>query len=126
LDEYGATAGLVTLRDIMDRLAGEVRDQAELTRPAVEWAPDGSALVDGLMLLTDVETELGIELENDDYDTLGGLVFGRLGRRPHLGDQVDINGHTFIVEELDGLRVSRARIRKREEAQIAATEAVGS
>jgi CBS domain containing-hemolysin-like protein len=129
IDEYGATAGLVTLRDIMDRLAGEVRDQAELSRPSVEMLPDGVALVDGLLLLSDVEAEVGMDFGETEYDTLGGFIFGKLGRRPKLGDSVDVDGRTLTVEELDGLRISRVRITKRTQdpAQaLARTEAVGS
>jgi len=94
----------------MDRLAGEVQDQTEVARPAVERLPDGSALVDGLMLLSDVRNELGIDFGEAEYDTLGGLIFGMLGRRPTLGDNVVAGGRTLIVEELDGLRVARVRI----------------
>lgn len=112
VDEYGATAGIVTLRDVMDRIAGEVRDEAEAEPPTVERLPDGSAIVDGLALLGDVETELLIKLVDSEYDTLGGFVFGRLGRRPALGDTVEVAGHRFTVEELDGLRVSRVRVQK--------------
>lgn len=110
VDEYGATAGLVTLRDLMDRIAGEVPDEAESAAPAVQWMPDGSAIVEGLTLLPDVEAELGIQFGESEYDTLGGFIFGRLGRRPSLGDTVEIDGRTLVVEELDGLRVSRVRL----------------
>ncbi len=129
IDEYGATAGLVTLKDLMDRLAGEVRDQSEVARPNMERAPDGSVLVDGLTLLTDVQSELGIDLDDSEHDTLGGLIFGRLGRRPILGDRVDIGDRTLVVEELDGLRVARARIQERtvsEEPEMARRETVRS
>jgi len=110
VDEYGVTAGLVTLRDLLDRIAGEVRDESEVERPTIERLPDGSALVDGLALLTDVEVELGMQFGESDYDTLGGLIFGRLGRRPAVGDSIDLDGRTLIVEEVDGVRVSRVRV----------------
>ncbi|HZT08985.1 MAG TPA: hemolysin family protein [Chloroflexota bacterium] len=129
IDEYGATAGLVTLRDIMDRLAGEIRDQTELARPTVEWLPDGSTMVDGLMLLGDVETELGIDFGESEYDTVGGFLFGRLGRRPAIGDTINVGDRTLAVAELDGLRVSRVAIRKRADAvdkTAQQTQAVGS
>jgi CBS domain containing-hemolysin-like protein len=114
VDEYGTTAGLVTLRDIIDRIAGEVRDESELERPTIERQPDGSALVDGLALLNDVELELGMTFGESDYDTLGGLLFGHLGRRPTVGDAIDLDGRTLTVEEVDGVRVSRVRVRSSE------------
>jgi CBS domain containing-hemolysin-like protein len=112
VDEYGVTAGLVTLRDLLDRIAGEVRDETEMTPPSVVQLPDGSALVDGLMLLTDAAAELGISFDEADwdYDTLGGAIFGRLGRRPAVGDSAAVGGHTLTVHELDGLRIARVRV----------------
>jgi CBS domain containing-hemolysin-like protein len=129
IDEFGAIAGLITLRDIMDRLAGEVRDEAEPSRPPVEVLPDGSILVDGLMLIKDLEQELGIDFGAAEYDTLGGFIFGKLGRRPVLGDTVAADGRVLVVEELDGLRVSRARICERvpaNEATAPSPDTVGS
>jgi len=110
VDEYGSTAGLVTLRDLIDRIAGEVRDESEAEAPTVERLPNGEAIVDGLALLTDVEVELGIPFGESDYDTLGGFIFGRLGRRPAVGDSIALDGRALVVEEVDGVRVSRVRI----------------
>ncbi|MSQ23048.1 MAG: HlyC/CorC family transporter [Chloroflexi bacterium] len=111
VDEYGATAGIVALRDLLDRIAGEVRDETEVAPPEVQWLPDGSAIVDGLALLSDVQDEFHIKLSDGDYDTLGGFVFGRLGRRPAVGDSVDVGSHRFTIEQVDGLRVARVRVK---------------
>ncbi len=110
VDEYGVTAGVVSLRDLMDRIAGEVRDEWETVEPTIQWLADGSAMVDGLALLGDIADEFGIPFGDADYDTLGGYIFGRLGRRPAIGDSVEADGRRLTVEELDGLRVSRVRI----------------
>jgi putative hemolysin len=110
IDEYGVTAGVVSLRDLMDRIAGEVRDEWETVEPAVQWLADGSAMVDGLSLLSDVTEEFALSFGDAEYDTLGGYIFGRLGRRPAIGDEVEVDGRQLTVEELDGLRVSRVRI----------------
>ncbi|MBI4214183.1 MAG: HlyC/CorC family transporter [Chloroflexi bacterium] len=110
VDEYGATAGIVSLRDLLDRIAGELRDEAEAEPPEVQWLADGSALVDGLALLSDVEEQFHMTLSDSDYDTLGGFVFGRLGRRPSVGDAVEVAGHRLAIEEIDGLRVARVRV----------------
>ncbi len=110
VDEYGVTAGLATLRDLIDRIAGEVRDESEADAPMIQRLDDGSALVDGLALLPDVEAELGIPFDESDYDTLGGFIFGRLGRRPAVGDSVALDGRLLVVEEMDGLRVARVRV----------------
>ncbi|OGG45987.1 MAG: hypothetical protein A3F84_25470, partial [Candidatus Handelsmanbacteria bacterium RIFCSPLOWO2_12_FULL_64_10] len=100
VDEYGATAGIVSLRDLLDRIAGEVRDEAEAEAPEVQWLSDGSALVDGLALLSDIQEEFHIKLSDVDYDTLGGFVFGRLGRRPAVGDSVEVATYRFAIEEV--------------------------
>jgi putative hemolysin len=68
---------------------------------------DGSALIDGLALTTDVNVQFGVEIDEDLYDTIGGYVLGRLGRRPRLGDCVEVGGRKVRVEALDGLRVAR-------------------
>src|SRR6266508_3215824 len=74
VDEYGTTAGIVSLRDLLDRIAGEMRDKSEAEPQQIQWLPDGSALVDGLVLLSDVAEELRIPLSDPDYDTGGGVA----------------------------------------------------
>lgn len=110
VDEFGATSGLVTLRNLLDRIGGEPLEEAEGEGARIQWLPEGAVRVDGLALLSDLADELGIDFGEVEYDTLGGLVFGELGRRPEVGDIVRTRGHTFIVEELDGLRISRVRV----------------
>lgn len=110
VDEYGATAGIVTLPDLLDRIAGEVPDESEAELPRIQRQTDGTFLVDGLTLLADLEDELHVDLTDRDYDTLGGFVFGRLGRRPTVGDSISVGGYAFTVEEVDGLRVAWVRV----------------
>jgi putative hemolysin len=119
VDEYGLTAGMVTLRNLTDRLAGEVPDEAEPLTQAVTWLPDGTALVDGLALLSDVERALGISLGDTEHDTLGGFIFGQLGRRPRMGDTVEAGGQRMTIEELVGLRISRVRVTPRVLVELA-------
>ena len=71
---------------------------------------DGSALVDGLVLVTDINEQFGLKIDEDTYTTLGGFVAGRIGRKPRLGDTIDEGSRTFTVEGLDGLRVAKVRI----------------
>ncbi len=112
IDEFGGTAGLVTLRDLMERVFGEVREEFETDeRPAFEQLEGGEVLIDGLTLIDDVEESLGIELEEEhpDLNTIAGYVFSALGHKPELGESVERNGYRFTVEELDGIRISRVR-----------------
>ena len=110
IDEYGGTAGMVTLRDLMERMAGEVPDESEPEQPQITRLGDGTVAIDGLMLLEDVEEELGVDFGAQDVATVGGLIFSLLGRAPSVGDVVTAHGYRFAVEELDGLRVSRIRV----------------
>jgi CBS domain containing-hemolysin-like protein len=110
IDEFGGTAGLVTLRDLMEYVFGEVREESEEgQRPLFEPAGD-DVLIDGLALIGDVEERLGIELEADpDVNTIGGYVFSALGHRPAVGETVERDGCRLRVEELDGIRIARVR-----------------
>lgn len=112
IDEFGGTAGLVTARDLMERVFGEVREEFEDgEKPPFEEVEGGDVLIDGLTLIEDVEEKLGIELEEDpDLNTIGGFVFSVLGHKPELGEAVERDGYRFSVEELDGMRIARVRL----------------
>jgi CBS domain containing-hemolysin-like protein len=108
IDEYGGTAGLVTFESLMERIGGEFGGAT--ARIAVR--PDGSADIDGLALVTDINAQFGLHIDEDEYSTLGGYVLGRLGRRPRIGDTVEVEGRTMRVDALDGLRVARVWLSK--------------
>jgi CBS domain containing-hemolysin-like protein len=107
VDEYGGTAGLVTFERLMERIVGEIGSADDSGTSAITVLTDGSALIDGLALTTDVNVQFGLQIDEDLYDTIGGYVLGRLGRRPRLGDSVEVGGRKIRVEALDGLRVAR-------------------
>jgi len=107
LDEYGGTAGLVTLDDLMEQLVGPVQDPFDKSLPEIQRLPDGSALLDGLTLIETVNETLGLNLKDEYYDTIAGFVLGRLGRMPKVGDVVETDGLRLRVEALDGLRIAR-------------------
>jgi putative hemolysin len=107
LDEYGGTAGLVTLADVVAQIVGDVRDPFDKSAPEVQRLPDGSALVDGLMQIEEVNEHFGLELHDDHYDTIAGFVLGRLGRMAQVGDAVEAGGVRLRVEALDGKRIAR-------------------
>jgi putative hemolysin len=108
IDEYGGTAGLVTFESLMERIGGEFGTGA--ARIAVR--PDGSADVDGLALVTDINAQFALHIDEDTYTTLGGYVLGRLGRGPRIGDTIDVEGRKMRVDALDGLRVARVWLSK--------------
>ena len=111
LDEFGGTAGIVTLKDLVERLLGEIGDEYAPATQEFRTLADGTIVADGLALVEDVNAKLGTHFDASEVDSLGGLVFSRLGRRPQVGDEVDIGeGWTARVERLDGLRVARVRL----------------
>jgi CBS domain containing-hemolysin-like protein len=107
IDEYGGTAGMVAFERLMERIVGEIGSADGTGSSAITVLTDGSALIDGLALTTDVNVQFGLQIDEDLYDTIGGYVLGRLGRRPRLGDRVEVAGRKVRVEALDGLRVAR-------------------
>lgn len=111
IDEYGGTAGIVTLEDIVEELVGNIQDEYDLTEPGALRRPDGSYLVPGHWRLHEVERDTGLELPEGDYDTLAGLVMARLGRVPRVGDAIQLHDVAHLrVEEMDGMAVARVRI----------------
>jgi CBS domain containing-hemolysin-like protein len=107
IDEYGGTAGLVTFDGLMERIVGEVGSEFSQPGTRISVLPDGSALIDGLALTTDVNAQFGLHIDEAIYTTVGGFVLGCLGRRARLGDRVEVEGRTLRVEALDHLRVAR-------------------
>lgn len=111
LDEYGGTAGLVTLGDLLEQIVGEVHDTFDATGPELQRLPDGAYLVEGLTQIESVNERLGLKIADDYYDTIAGFMLGRLGRMAKVGDTIDLeDGLRLRVEALDGLRIARLTI----------------
>lgn len=107
-DEYGGTAGLITMEDLVEEIVGEIQDEHEAEEPAdIVARVDGSYELDGMVLLDELQELLGLELEEPEEDTIGGYVFGLLGRRPEPGDAVLIGNYCFKVLQTEGFRVQR-------------------
>ena len=113
IDEFGGTAGLVTFAGLMERIVGEVGPGSAETRITV--LADGSALIDGLALVADINAQFGLHIDEEAYNTIGGYVLGRLGRRARVGDRFEVERRTLRVEALDGLRVARVFLSKEKE-----------
>jgi len=107
LDEFGGTAGLVTLEDLLEEIVGEVSDQFDESNPEIQNRPDGSILIDGLTLIEAVNQQLTLNLSDPHYDTIAGYFLGKLGRIPQIGDVVESGGVQLKVESMDGLRISQ-------------------
>jgi putative hemolysin len=110
LDEYGSTAGLVTLEDIIEELVGEIFDEYDVEDPMIQPLPGGDVLVRGRTPLDEVNELLNASLPEGDWDTVGGLVYTQLGHVPHEDESVVINGWTLSAERVQGRRIGRIRI----------------
>jgi putative hemolysin len=111
IDEFGGTAGLVTLEDVIEELVGEVQDEFDREVPLLR-EEGGVYLINGLMPLADARDRLGLALADEPYDTVGGMVFGRLGRLSQVGDSIDVEGYRFTVTAVDGRRVAQVKAKK--------------
>ena len=115
IDEWGSFEGVLTVEDILEEIVGEIRDVFDEEAPTLQKLSDGSYSVDGSAPLTEINKALDSEFESEDFETIGGLVFGRLGRAPEVGDEIVLDEHTLQVDEVDGSRVARLVVREREE-----------
>jgi putative hemolysin len=120
VDEYGGTAGLVTLEDLIEELVGEIVDEFDVEEPTVERLDGGGIVVTGRMSLDDAADLLGAELPEGGWDTVGGLLFDLAGRVPAEGESVTVEGFRLVAERVQGRRIARVRIEPISEA--AATE----
>ncbi|HXU22780.1 MAG TPA: hemolysin family protein [Tepidiformaceae bacterium] len=122
VDEYGGTAGLVTIEDLLEEIVGEIEDEYDVARPAMEVISPDEVVLDAGMD-TDILKELfGFEVDSDDFDTVGGFLIHELGRLPVVGDEVTADGLTMRVLSMSGRRVRRLRIAR--QGDVAAEEAV--
>jgi putative hemolysin len=109
-DEYGGTAGIVTMEDLVEELVGDIRDEYDVDEAETTRHLSGDVEVDGLLNLDDFEDETGIELPEGPYETVAGFLMSELGRIPAEGDAVDVDAHRITVLVVDGRRVSRVRV----------------
>ena len=111
LDEYGATAGMITLEDLLEEIVGEIRDEydEDEEQELVEVGP-GEYVVEGSMKLDDLNDLLELELESEDYDSIGGLIIGQLDRLPEEGESVVCDGIRLVVDRLDKNRIDRVHM----------------
>jgi CBS domain containing-hemolysin-like protein len=112
VDEFGGTAGLVTLEDVLEEIVGDIQDEDAHEAPRVERLPSGAYRVDGAYPLADLERDLGWEPEADDAETLAGLVMERLGRIPRVGDVIEEDGWRIRVEAMERTRIRRLHMER--------------
>jgi putative hemolysin len=110
VDEYGGTAGIVTLEDLVEELIGDIRDEYDSGEAPATKLPQGEVEVDGLLNLDEFAEQTSIRLPEGPYETVAGYVIATLGELPAPGDTVEIPGYTITVTEMDARRIARLRV----------------
>ena len=110
VDEYGGTAGIVTLEDLIEEVIGDIRDEYDVEGDDPLRFSGGEVEADGLLNLDEVRTVTGVDLPEGPYETLAGYVMACLGHVPRLGEAVEVDGHRLEVSELDNRRIARVRV----------------
>ena len=110
LDEYGGVSGIVTLENVIEEIVGQIQDEFDLETPELVRKRDDVYVVSGGMLVIDLEQALGVEFSDRDEDTVGGVMLSELGRRPEVGDAVELGPLTLRVVEVEGHRILKVRV----------------
>lgn len=110
VDEFGGSAGLVTIEDMLEELVGEIYDEFEFEQPPIQKLTEGEYLLNGRVLMEEVSEMLDIQLEEETVTTIGGYIFSRLGRKPVKGDVIYFEGIMFEVIEVIGFRITKVKI----------------
>jgi putative hemolysin len=110
VDEYGGMEGIVTLEDLLEEIVGEIEDEYDLPDETVERVDEQTIRIDGTFPIDDFNEQFATSLPVEDFHTMGGFVFGMLGRAPERGDRVEYNGLAFEVLEMEGTRILRLQV----------------
>jgi CBS domain containing-hemolysin-like protein len=112
VDEYGGTAGLISIEDLIEEIVGEIQDEYDVEEEHIELVNEHEALFDARVSIRDVNDTLDLELDDEDFDTLGGLLYHELGKVPSAGDEVRVDGARVTVLTTTGRRVGKVRVEK--------------
>ena len=116
-DEYGGTAGLITVEDVLEEIVGEIADEFDVEEREIQHIADGEAVVDGKVSMDSLNDLFGLDLPKEDFDTIGGFIYDRLGKMPSVGDEVEAEGVlTLRVLSMLGRRIKKVRVIRKEPA----------
>ena len=117
VDEYGGTAGLVTLEDLLEEIVGEIQDEYDEEEPEYVQIGTDQFKIDAKMNLDDLNDLIDADIPTESVDTIGGFIYDLLGRIPETGEIVQWNAFDFIVEQIDGQRIARLKVKRRDESE---------
>ncbi|MYB77065.1 MAG: hypothetical protein F4X83_08215, partial [Chloroflexi bacterium] len=119
VDEFGGVAGLVTIEDVLEEIVGEIQDEHDVEEPQVEMVNELEAVVDPAISMHDLNDSLGISLENEEVDTLGGIIYAHPGRMADEGDELQLDGISVSVLAVEGRRIKKVLVRKEPDVERA-------
>jgi len=122
VDEYGGTGGLVTVEDLLEEIVGEIRDEYDIESETVTDEGDGVFVFSGKVSVDEVRDRLGVEIEREGFETVGGYLLSSLGRMPYVGEIVDMGELSFEVLEVERRRITKVRARRRKDAAAPAEQ----
>jgi CBS domain containing-hemolysin-like protein len=114
VDEYGGTAGLVTVEDLLEEIVGEIRDEYDVEAETVTDEGDGVFVFSGKVSVDEVRDRLGVDIEREGFETVGGYLLSHLGRMPYVGERFDVGELAVEVLEVERRRITKVRVRRRE------------
>jgi CBS domain containing-hemolysin-like protein len=117
VDEYGGTAGLVSVEDLLEEIVGEIRDEYDVESETVVDEGNGTFVFSGKVNVDEVRDRLGVEIEREGFETLGGYLLSHLGRMPYVGEQFDVDGLSVEVLEVERRRITKVRVRHQPDAE---------
>jgi magnesium and cobalt transporter len=116
VDEYGGTAGLVTVEDLLEEIVGEIRDEYDVEAETIVDEGNGTFVFSGKVSVDEVSDRLGVQIEREGFETLGGYLLAHLGRMPYVGETFEVGDLAVEVLEVERRRITKVRVRRREEA----------
>jgi CBS domain containing-hemolysin-like protein len=120
VDEYGGTGGLVTVEDLLEEIVGEIRDEYDVESETVTDEGDGVFVFSGKVSVDEVRDRLGVAIEREGFETVGGYLLSSLGRMPYVGEVVDLDALSFEVLEVERRRITKVRARRRKDETTSA------
>ncbi|HEX5110664.1 MAG TPA: hemolysin family protein [Vicinamibacterales bacterium] len=120
VDEYGGTAGLVTVEDLLEEIVGEIRDEYDVESETISEESPGVFVFSGKVSVYEMGVRLGVEIEREGFETVGGFLLSHLGRMPYVGETFDVDGLSVEVLEVERRRITKVRVRRQEPLTVEA------
>jgi len=122
VDEYGGTAGLVTIEDLLEEIVGDIMDEYDVEEPMIEIIDANTCIVDARTPIDEINEQMDLALPEEEFDTIGGFVFGLLGKQAQQGEKIEYDSVDLVVEKTDGRRIEKVKIIKTERGRPAEAE----